>query len=114
MKYQEKKEQNNGVARTKKDKPIVFEIPESSQVSQAAMPLWIELQDGLRDTLTPCTNEPEFYADRSIEMSVEDAEVMCYGCPLLKACYDYAVADNVNAGIWGGIHFDQDEGTLFD
>lgn len=39
---------------------------------------------------------------------------MCHGCPLLKRCYDYAVADDVNAGIWGGIHFDERKIALFE
>lgn len=113
-KYQRNKVKNNGIARPRKDKPVVFEILESSQVSKDAMPHWIALQQGLQENITPCTGNPEYYADRSIEVSADQAEVMCFGCPLIKKCYDYAVADNVNAGIWGGIHFDQDEGTLFE
>jgi len=89
-------------------------VLESSQVSEAALVKWTKLQKGLMDVITPCADSPEFYADRSIEVSVEEAEIMCYGCPLLKQCYDYAVADNITAGIWGGIHFDEDEGALFD
>lgn len=55
-----------------------------------------------------------FYADNSILMSVDDAEKMCYGCPLIKQCYDYAVADGITAGIWGGVIFDEDDGALFE
>lgn len=113
-KYQRNKDKNGGIARVKKTSAPIFEMFESSQVSDDAMKHWLVLQEGLRENRTPCTNEPEFWADKSIEISVDKAEEMCYGCPLLKQCYDYAVADNVNAGIWGGIHFDQDEGTLFD
>jgi hypothetical protein len=113
-KYQRNKDKNGGIARLKKDKLPIFEVLESSQVSPEASLQWLELQEGLRDTTTPCADKPEFYADRSIEVSAEEAEQMCYGCPLLKQCYDYAVADNVNAGIWGGLHFDEDEGALFE
>jgi hypothetical protein len=114
MKYQEKKEKNNGVARVKRTANPIFEMFDSSQVSIEAMPHWIALQEGLRENLVPCTDKPKFWADHSTLMSAQDAEEMCYGCPLIKQCYDYAVADKVNAGIWGGIHFDEDEGTLFD
>lgn len=113
MKYQERKIQNNGVARPKKEKVIAFEIPESAQISEAALPFWIDLQNGLRETLTPCTNSPEIFADNSITVSIDKAEEMCYGCPLLKACYDYAVSDSITAGIWGGVIMDTDDGSLF-
>lgn len=113
-KYQRNKVKNNGVARPKKDKPVIFELLESSQVKPKAIGPWIALQEGLREQLTPCSSNPEFFADRSIEVSADDAEQMCHGCPLIKECYDYAVADEVNAGIWGGIHFDEDDGTLFE
>lgn len=113
MKYQEKKEKNNGIARVKKTATPIFEILESSQVSAQAMPYWIELQEGMKETITPCSGSPEYYADKSIEISVDKAEEMCYACPLIKACYDYAVADNITAGIWGGIHFDEDDGAIF-
>lgn len=69
---------------------------------------------GLAKTETPCTGKPEMYADRSIEVSVDKAEEMCYTCPLLKACYEYAVAGKVTAGIWGGVHFDEIEEALFE
>ena len=113
-KYQRNKDKNGGVARVKKTAAPVFEMLESSKISDDAMPLWITLQQGMRDTITPCAGKPEFYADRSAEVSVDKAEEMCYGCPLLKKCYDYAVADNVNAGIWGGVHFDENEVALFE
>ncbi len=114
MKYQEKKEQNNGVARLKKQKVQVFELSEAVPLLDKAEPLWYALQVGLSENITPCADKPEFYADRSIEVSAAEAELMCYGCPLIKQCYDFAVAQEVNAGIWGGLHFDQDEGALFD
>lgn len=102
------------MARIKKASAPIFEVLESSQVSDEAMKHWIALQDGMKETITPCANQPEFYADRSIEVSVDKAEEMCYGCPLIKVCYDYAVADKITAGIWGGVHFDEDEGVLFE
>ena len=113
-KYQRNKDKNGGVARIKKASAPIFEVLESSQVSDNAMPMWIALQDGMMDNIVPCLGKPEFYADRSAEVSVDKAEEMCYGCPIMKACYDYAVADNINAGIWGGIHFDEETQALFE
>lgn len=86
---------------------------ESSEISKEAMPHWTKLQLGLRDVTTQCSGNPEYYADKSIEVSALEAEVMCHGCPLIKPCYDYAVADNISAGIWGGLHFDEDDGSIF-
>ncbi len=113
-KYQRNKDKNGGVARPKKDKIIFFELSESIPVLDKAEKLWYTLQDGLRETITPCTDNPHDYADHSILMSADEAEEMCYGCPLLKNCYDFAVANEVNAGIWGGVHFDQEESVLFE
>jgi hypothetical protein len=73
-----------------------------------------------------CNNNPYFYVDydgygfeddegRSYKMPLTDdqAEELCFGCPLIKLCYDFAVAQEVNFGIWGGINFGVDEEALF-
>lgn len=111
-KYQRNKDKNGGVARLKKDKQPAFELFDA--MTPEAAEAWKKLRAGLELNVVNCAGKPEFYADRSIEVSIDKAEEMCYNCPLIKQCYDYAVADNVTAGIWGGIHFDQDEGELFD
>lgn len=111
-KYQRNKDKNGGVARLKKDKQPAFELFEAMTLEAAEA--WKKLRAGLELHVTPCAGKPEYYADKSIEVTIDKAEEMCYNCPLIKQCYDYAVADNVTAGIWGGIHFDQDEGELFD
>lgn len=114
MKYQEKKIQNNGVVRNKKEKIQVFELSESVPLLDKAVPFWYALQRGLEDNKVPCVNDPATWVDYSTKMSWYEAEELCHGCPLIKACYDFAVAQEVNAGIWGGIHFDEEEGGLFD
>ena len=88
----------------------MFEFSQDPKAKQ----LWRELQAGLSKTITPCLGKPEFYADKSLEVSVDKAEEMCYTCPLIKLCYDYAIADNITAGIWGGVHFDIIEEALFE
>ena len=114
MKYQEKKAQNNGVARAKKEKTQVFELSESVPILDKAEQAWYALQEGLATTRTPCLGKSDEYADHSIMKSADEAEQMCYGCPLLKPCYDFAVLNEVNAGVWGGIHFDEEESVLFE
>lgn len=114
MKYKEKKAQNNGVARVKKEKIQVFELSESIPVLDKAEEAWYALQEGLAQTKTPCAGKADEYADHSILSSADEAEEMCYGCPLIKLCYDFAVLNEVNAGIWGGIIMDEGESVLFE
>lgn len=69
------------------------------------------------DPIYPCLNNPYFYTDYDglgletenhsgrVSISDDDAEALCYGCPLIKQCYDYAVAADMDDGIWGGINF---------
>lgn len=113
-KYQRNKDKNGGVARQKKDRQPAFDFADAFQMSPEATAKWNALQAGLEIYTPNCQGKPEYYADKSIEVSVDKAEEMCYNCPLIKQCYDYAVADNVKVGIWGGLHFDEDEGMLFD
>lgn len=53
----------------------------------------------------PCYGQQGIYADYADNIGVEEAEKLCYGCPIIKKCYDFAVANRVTAGIWGGINF---------
>lgn len=113
-KYQRNKDKNGGVARLKKDKQPTFELLDFMQMSPEATEKWNILQAELRINIPNCEGKPEYYADKSDEVSLDKAEEMCYNCPLIKACYDYAVADDVKVGIWGGVIFNEDEGLLFD
>jgi hypothetical protein len=74
----------------------------------------------------PCLNNPYFYTDynsRGFEdgdgktiygpLTVEQVENLCYECPLLKLCYDFAVANDEKYGIWGGIDFSENQDDLF-
>jgi len=47
------------------------------------------------------------------DLTVDEAEELCYGCPLLKLCYDYAVADDISWGVWGGVDFSPEDDKLF-
>ena len=109
-KYQRNKEQNNGLVRQKKSKQAIFEIPESANLDQNVSELWYNLTTALTDTITPCKIQgPEKYADKPETVSEDEAELLCAGCPLLKQCYDFAVASKQEWGIWGGINFTKEE-----
>jgi hypothetical protein len=74
----------------------------------------------------PCHNNPYFYMDYDgygfeteeghgviRKITEDEAEMLCADCPLLKQCYDFAVANKEQEGIWGGIDFGADDSTLF-
>ena len=111
-KYQRNKLKNGGVARPKKDKPQVIEIPESALLLDKAQQSWYTLNKALNRLSVadvPCKQEPHFYVDAPEDVSEDFAEELCSGCPLLKKCYDFAVASEQEWGIWGGINFTKEE-----
>jgi len=54
---------------------------------------------------TKCQIYSEPFVDYPDVISPDEAEELCYKCPLLKICYDYAVANDEKWGIWGGVNF---------
>lgn len=114
-KYQRNKVKNNGVARPKKDKPVQFEVPDYLRVKAVAQESWIKLNIGLAQNQNKCANKVDEYSgEGTISIDSDAAEQMCYGCPLIKACYDYAVADDITWGIWGGVNFSKEEQVELD
>jgi hypothetical protein len=107
-KYQRNKLKNGGIARPKKEKPQVFETPESAILLDKAHKPWYTLQEAMKDLTVkdvPCKQEPHYYVDYPENVSEDFAEELCSGCPLLKQCYDFAVASEQKWGVWGGINF---------
>jgi hypothetical protein len=98
-------------------------------VSKDAMPEWRALQKAQEDNqYYPCLNNPYFYMDydgAGVEveedgkvvynrlLSDDDVEALCYGCPLIKQCYEFALANNESYGVWGGIDFGKKDDALF-
>lgn len=96
-------------------------------VSKEAMPQWRALLDAQeKNPHYPCLLNPYFYVDydglgfldengnATYGPVAEDiAEELCHGCPLIKQCYDFAVANNEKHGVWGGINFALDDDQLF-
>lgn len=60
-----------------------------------------------------CGEDYYNYTERE-DLTEDECEELCHGCPLLKLCYDYAVADEVVAGVWGGVDFLPKDDTLFE
>ena len=106
-KYQRKKELNNGVARQRKVKQVLIEY--ENTLSDDAIDKWNKLQVAIDKVDPLCKDRPDAYVDYTDSISEDEAEQMCHGCPLIKLCYDYAVAAEVNQGIWGGINFTEEE-----
>lgn len=97
----------------KVDKEQVFLKPEAIQ---PMFRLQKEMDKALeRGEYWPCLNNPYFYTDydnRGFDgigglriLTEQQCEELCYGCPLLKVCYDFAVANDERFGVWGGIDF---------
>jgi hypothetical protein len=57
----------------------------------------------------PCVLDPRLYIDEPEYVSEDLAEKICFGCPLLKQCYDFAVESKQEWGVWGGINFTKEE-----
>jgi hypothetical protein len=123
--YARKKYQENKKAGKTKSKPlqsVTVVIPESSLLNSNQEKFYSKLMDGLKDTTTPCQLNPEPF-DNPERVSLDKAEELCYNCPLLKECYQFAVQSEQEYGIWGGINFTkevykngtewfEDEGTI--
>jgi hypothetical protein len=98
-------------------------------VSKEAIVEWRALQSAQeKNEYYPCLNNPYFYMDydgAGVEVETEDGivynrllsdddiEALCYGCPIIKQCYDFAVANNERHGVWGGIDFGHRDDALF-
>jgi hypothetical protein len=93
-----------------------------------AMPEWRALFSAIeREPYYPCLYNPYFYTDYDgmgfesrkgngpglSALTEDDCEALCFGCPLIKQCYDFAVANDEKHGIWGGIDFSRKPDTLF-
>ena len=123
--YARKKYQENKKAGKTKAKPlesITVVIPETSLLKPRTQKLYMDLMEKVAGVTTPCQINPEPF-DNPEQVSVDKAEEVCYNCPLLRQCYQFAVQSEQEYGIWGGINFTkevykngvewfEDEGTV--
>ncbi len=71
------------------------------------------LTDAVRDTPTPCRNDPRFIQERD-QIDSSDLLAMkrvCLQCPLLALCGTYAEAARPSAGMWAGRFWGRTERT---
>lgn len=106
QKYQENK--TAGKAKAKPKVAISQEFMDALVHTGEAKIMYAKLMNGLLDHETPCMVNPDPF-DTPEKVSLDQAEQLCYNCPLLKQCYDYAVTANVPYGIWGGVNFTKEE-----
>lgn len=52
-----------------------------------------------------CQTDPYLYIDNPYKVSEDQAEELCHKCPLIKDCYEFAIANDEQYGIWGGVNF---------
>jgi hypothetical protein len=95
------------------EKPIYFGI------KKKALHKYELLQDGMANAKNwPCKDNPYYYQDYdgygfedpdgkgdARPLTEDECEQLCTDCPLLKLCYDFAVANEEQHGVWGGINF---------
>ena len=92
---------------------------ENAGIRREAISAWVKLSEKQDEFESyPCKDNPYFYTDFSdqneqIVILGEDAEQLCHGCPLIKECYEFAVANKEEYGIWGGINFGLEEDKLW-
>lgn len=119
-KYKENK--SAGKVKAKAIQQVQILIPETSLLDNKSEILYNDLQKKLQTTEVPCTYAQDVF-DNPEDVDDDWAEELCHGCPLMKQCYDFAVASNQEYGIWGGINFTkevykngdewfEDEGTV--
>lgn len=69
--------------------------------------------DGLPDRWpgTPCREYPDRFMDAAKRVppreAVEEARLLCAGCPVRTACLDHAVTNGETEGVWGGLTPDE-------
>lgn len=89
-----------------------YALPTYYGIKKKAIRAYIELIAATEKSgPTPCANNPYYYTDftdgnqAGEELTEDDCEALCADCPLLKLCYDFAVLNEEENGVWGGISF---------
>lgn len=83
------------------DKPA----PHYYGIQKKAITSWVKLSEKLDEVQTyPCADKPEAYIDND-PPSDDDCELLCAGCPALRECYKFALDNDEEYGVWGGINF---------
>lgn len=99
--------------------PEIKNEPAYFGINKAAVTAWVNLSNGMDEhKVFPCKDNPAPYVDDEIyDLETDAYEELCYGCPLLKLCYDFATLNDEKHGVWGGVNFGSEDnkknGKLF-
>lgn len=97
---------------------VGVEKPEHYGIPKGAEKAWRALSDAQdQEELWNCKDNSYFYVDYDGKgfddgdnnpkpLTEDQAAQLCFQCPLLKVCYDYAVAADEKFGVYGGIDFE--------
>lgn len=48
-----------------------------------------------------------FFPDPSDDLGIAQARSICYQCPIREACLEYALANGIRDGVWGGVFLER-------
>jgi hypothetical protein len=88
-------------------------------IRKEALGAWQRLSEAQEEVASyNCKDNPYFYMDywddnEQFILSDEQAEELCHKCPLLKVCYEFAIANKEEYGVWGGINMSRKENHLW-
>lgn len=111
--YAREKYQRTKLTQPKKIKPKQIDLSDLYKMDENVRPFWYNLQEKLRGIQTPCQADNDVWmlysSDNTHLINDEISERLCYGCPVIKECYQYADAADESWGIWGGVNFSKEE-----
>jgi hypothetical protein len=79
--------------------------------SDVLVPAFVDMMSDLIDMATATAwmdgarcaqSDPEAWFPEAGEHSA-DAKAICGGCPIRQQCLDYALAEDIRWGVWGGL-----------
>jgi hypothetical protein len=88
-------------------------------IKKSAITAWTKLSKAQEEvTKYNCKDNPYFYTDYWDDnegnlLSDEEAEQLCYKCPLIKLCYEFAIANEEEYGVWGGVNMSRKQNHLW-
>ena len=67
---------------------------------------FLDLTAKAADGGTACRKDPDLFWSLN-EQDIDAAKKLCRKCPLLIGCRKFAITDNQNEGVWGGLSPDE-------
>jgi Transcription factor WhiB len=73
------------------------------KVAGALLPVAADPSPGWRRRAACAAANPSVF-DGETASDVTDAEAICAGCPVRTECLQFALANRIAYGVWGGVH----------